>query len=299
MPITFRLKEQPSVPLEAETLSPDVVAPLAHSDVCALPVYFGKRRRRLDDFFEIEGAGSDELEIHGDVSRVKWIGRGMSRGHIKVEGHAGMHLGAYMKGGRIDVTGNASDWVGGEMSGGLIHVQGNAGGQVGAAYRGSLSGMSDGTILIEGTAGLEVGMLMKRGLIVVGGRVRDFAGLYMKGGSLFLLGGATLRTGAWMSRGTIVSLATLPLLPTFTYSCDYNPGFLSLYARRLQTLGFALPHEAGEGVYRRYTGDTAMPGRGELLLWQAATPAKRPAARGAKAKAPRKSKPKARSTRRT
>ncbi len=94
-----------------------------------------------------------------------------------------MHLGAYMKGGAIDVTGNASDWLGAEMSGGLIRIRGNAGGQVGAAYRGSRSGMTDGTILIEGTAGLEVGMRMKRGLIAVGGVVRDFAGLQMKGGT--------------------------------------------------------------------------------------------------------------------
>ena len=58
------------------------------------------------------------------------------------------------------------------MSGGLIRIRGNAGGQVGAAYRGSLSGMKDGTILIEGTAGLEVGMRMKRGIIAIGGPVQ-------------------------------------------------------------------------------------------------------------------------------
>ena len=69
------------------------------------------------------------------------------------------------------------------MSGGLIRVRGNAGGQIGAAYRGSLTGMTDGTILIGGTAGLEVGMRMKRGIIVIGGLVRDFAGLQMKGGT--------------------------------------------------------------------------------------------------------------------
>ena len=42
--------------------------------------------------------------------------------------------------------------IGAEMSGGLIRIGGNAGGQVGAAYRGSRSGMTDGTILVEGTA---------------------------------------------------------------------------------------------------------------------------------------------------
>ena len=200
--ILLTLKEQPSVPLEAETLSPDVMATLSHDEARALPVYLGKRRLRVDDFFDVEGAGSDELEIRGAAGKVKWIGRGMTRGHIRVVGDAGMHLGAYMKGGAIEVSGNASDWVGAEMSGGLIRIRGNAGGQVGAAYRGSSSGMRDGMILIGGSAGMEVGMRMKRGVIAVGGAVRDFAGLQMKGGTIFLLGGAEIRTGAWMLRGT-------------------------------------------------------------------------------------------------
>lgn len=266
--ITLTLKEQPTVPLEAESLSPDVLAGLGHDEIRALPVFLGKRRLRLDDFFEIEGAGSDELEIRGDARQVKWIGRGMTRGRITITGNAGMHLGAYMKGGAIEVSGNASDWVGGEMSEGLIRVRGNAGGQVGAAYRGSLSGMKGGTILIGGSAGLEVGMRMRRGIIAVSGLVNDFAGLQMKGGSLFLLAGAEIRTGAWMVRGTIVSLAPLPLLPTFAFACTYQPTFLRLYARHLKGLGVAIPCEGRDGVYQRYTGDTAVPGKGEILLWQ-------------------------------
>ena len=39
---------------------------------------------------------------------------------------------------------------------------------------------------LGGSAGLEIGMRMKRGLIVVGGPVRDFAGLEMKGGTIVL-----------------------------------------------------------------------------------------------------------------
>lgn len=266
--ITLTLKEQPKVPLEAETLSPDVLAPLAPDAIRALPVHLGKRRLRVDDFFDVEGASGDELEIRGDAARVKWIGRGMTRGRIRILGNAGMHLGAYMKGGSIEVSGNASDWLGGEMSGGLIRVRGNAGGQVGAAYRGSLVGMTGGTILIDGTAGLEVGMRMRRGLIAMGGQVRDFAGLEMKGGTIVLRGGAELRTGAWMSRGTIVSLLPIPLLPTFSYSSTYNPTFLRVYARHLRALGLTLPCDEKEGGYRRYTGDASIPGKGEILVWR-------------------------------
>jgi formylmethanofuran dehydrogenase subunit C len=265
--ITLTLVEQPPVPLEAETISPDVVADLSHDAIRALPVYLGKRQRRLDDFFRIEGEASEELELRGDAGKVKWIGRAMTRGRIVVRGNAGMHLGAYMTGGMIEVFGDASDWVGGEMAGGLIRVHGSAGGQTGAAYRGSSSGMRDGTILIGGSAGLEVGMRMKRGTIVVAGRVRDFAGLQMKGGTIVLGGGAELRTGAWMMRGTIISLEPIPLLPTFAYACSYVPTFIRLYARHLESFGFHLPSHEVSGAYRRYTGDRSVPGKGEILVW--------------------------------
>jgi len=265
--IRLTLKEQPSVPLEAEALSPDVMATLAHDAICALPVYLGKRQRRLDDFFEVEGEASDFLHVEGDASRVKWIGRGMTKGHLAVAGNAGMHLGAYMKGGTIEVSGHVTDWLGAEMSGGLIRVRGNAGGQVGAAYRGSLSGMTDGTILIGGSAGLEVGMRMKRGIIAVGGAVRDFAGLQMKGGTIVLGSGAELRTGAWMLRGTIVSLKPIPMLPTFTPAAEYNPTFMRLYARHLAMLGCTIPFAEADGAYQRHTGDSSVPGKGEILVW--------------------------------
>jgi formylmethanofuran dehydrogenase subunit C len=264
--LSLTLKEPTAVPLEAECLSPDVLAPLKHADVRALPVFLGKRQCRLDDLFTVEGDGSDQVEIRGHLDKVKWIGRGMTRGRIRIVGNAGMHLGAYMTGGTIEVVGDAADWAGGEMAGGHIHVRGNAGGQLGAAYRGSLSGMSGGEILVEGSAGIEIGMRMKRGLIAVRGPVRDFAGLQMKGGTIVLMSGAELRTGAWIERGTIISLKPLHLLPTFNRACDYDPTFLRLYAKHLLPLGFTIPVS---GTYRRYCGDAAVPGKGEILIRQA------------------------------
>ena len=228
--ITFRLKESPTVPLEAESLVPDRMVGQSNDAICGLPVFLGKRQCRLDEFFDVDGADSDQMEVHGDVSKVKWIGREMSRGHIKIEGNAGMHLGAYMKGGTIEVTGNGSDWTGAEMTDGLIRIRGNAGGQIGAAYRGSLAGM--------------------------------------KGGTIFLCSGAEIRTGAWMFRGTIVSLTPIQLLPTFAYSCAYNPTFLRIYAKFLQKLGVTIPVDSTEGSYLRYTGDSSVPGKGEIFVWQ-------------------------------
>src|SRR5690349_3046511 len=136
MAVVFHLKRQPTVPREAEVISPDVLAELSNGEIRALTVYHGKRQLPLEEFFDVEGERSDELELHGALGKVRWIGRKMSRGSVTVHGNVGMHLGAYMSGGRIEVHGTASDWIGAEMKNGFIHVHGNDGGQVGAAYRG-------------------------------------------------------------------------------------------------------------------------------------------------------------------
>jgi hypothetical protein len=71
-----------------------------------------------------------------------------------------------------------------------------------------------------------------------------------------------------MVRGTIVSLKPLRLLPTFSAACRYNPVFVRIYANHLRLLGFHIPMETQEGAYQRYVGDTAVPGKGEILVWQ-------------------------------
>ena len=43
--ITLTVKEQPGVPLEAELLSPDVMATLSNDEIRALRVHLGKRQR--------------------------------------------------------------------------------------------------------------------------------------------------------------------------------------------------------------------------------------------------------------
>ncbi len=268
MPITFRLKREPTVPLEAEVITPDVVAGLSNAEIGALTVYHGKRQLPLSDFFDIEGELSDELILHGALHKVRWIGRGMSKGSITVHGNVGMHLGAYMSGGRIEAHGTASDWIGAEMKNGFIHIHGNAGGQVGAAYRGSLGGMKDGLIIVDGTAGLEVGMRMRGGTIVIVGPARDFTGLQMKGGTIFLVTGAEIRTGAWMNKGTIVSMKPIQMMPTFSYVADRDAASLSEQVARLKEFGVDLSHATAAGRFRQFSGDLSVSDKGEILVWE-------------------------------
>jgi formylmethanofuran dehydrogenase subunit C len=71
-----------------------------------------------------------------------------------------------------------------------------------------------------------------------------------------------------MVRGTVVALTSIRLLPTFSNACVYSPAFLRLYARHLRSFGFCIPVEDTEGSYQRFTGDTSVPGKGGILVWQ-------------------------------
>lgn len=268
MAITLQLKRPPTVPLEAEVITPNKFAELSNEEIRALTVYHGKRQLPLGEFFDVEGERSEDIVVRGELHKVRWIGRAMSKGSVTIHGNVGMHLGAYMTGGRIEVHGSATDWIGAEMRNGFIHVHGNAGGQVGAGYRGSMLGMRDGLILVDGSAGLEVGMRMKGGLIVVGGPAKDFTGLQMKGGTIILRGGAEIRTGAWMNRGTIVSLKPLTMMPTFEFTNDRDPTFLADSAAKVKEFGIDLPCEADDGRFRHYAGDLSVSDKGEILVWE-------------------------------
>ena len=255
------------MPLEAEAISPDRFAGRSSGDIAEETVYYGNERARLGDFFEVDGDGTDEIDLEGDLSRAKNIAAGMTRGRVTIRGAAGMHLGAAMRGGEIHLHGNAGDWAGAEMRGGLIHIRGNAGHGLGGGYRGSRHGMNRGCILVEGDAGNETGALMRRGLIVVTGNVGDFAGAFMVAGSLVVFGSLGIRPGAGLLRGSIIAFREPELLPTFRYDCSYRPGFLKLLLGDLQKRDVPVPGEYLEGSYRRYSGDFNRLGKGEILVY--------------------------------
>ena len=253
--------------MEADNVTPDRLNGQGAADVERLAVMHGSEARSIGDFFRVTGSYDGVIDLQGDdLGRVKFIGAGMSKGMIRVEGDVGEHLGAGMSGGEILVNGNATDWVGPEMSGGRIEIRGNAGHMTGSAYRGASVGMTGGEIIIHGSVRNEAGNAMRGGLIAVGGNSGDFAGVNMLSGSIFVLGELGIRTGAGMKRGSIVSMKDAPLLPTFSYSCTYRPGYMTLYLLRLSQV-FTIAEEYLQGSYKRYCGDSVELNRGEILLY--------------------------------
>ena len=90
----------------------------------------------------------------------------------------------------------------------------------------------------------------------------------MRAGTIMLFGEAGIRHGAAMRRGSIVFMGAdhPPLLPSFKYSCRYQPEFMQLLLRNLKALGFPVADSAVDSTYDLHHGDMIDGGRGEVLL---------------------------------
>src|ERR687888_408328 len=86
MTLTLTLREEPIVPLEAEVLWPDRLAGASREEIEALPVWHGNERTRVGEFFAVSGAGDGDLRLDGDLSRVKFVGAGMTAGRLMLAG---------------------------------------------------------------------------------------------------------------------------------------------------------------------------------------------------------------------
>jgi len=258
MIVKLHLKKEIHVPVDAESISPDVFAGKLVEEIAELPLWKGNRKVPLKDVFGVEGPSgkvTNELVIHidGNLSKVQRIGSGMTDGEIRIAGDVGMHLGVEMKGGKITVEGSVGSWLGSSMKGGTIEVNKDAGDYIGAPYRGSTEGMRGGTITIHGNAGTEAGRYMKKGLIRIDGDVDQFVGIRLKKGAILVRGNADGRAGAFMTGGKIIICGHLEsLLPTFTIDSMKSKA--------------KVEEEIIKEPFYLFIGDLAEHGRGKLYL---------------------------------
>ena len=226
--IRLTLKAEPPLRNAADMLVPELVATLSTSEIERLPLMLGNRRSQMAEWFRVEATADDSVEIVGPCRRIDRIGAGMTQGRISVRGDAGDGLAGALPGA-----------VGG-MSGGIVILGGNAGAFVGQRLR-------RGLVVTGGGVGAACGSGMIAGTIVIGGRVGADLGIAMRRGSILALGGAE-RLG-----------------PTFVDCGVHDLVWLRLLRRHVAALGEPGLAERIQSL-RRYAGDAAVAGRGELLV---------------------------------
>jgi formylmethanofuran dehydrogenase subunit C len=205
----------------------------------------------LGDLFEVTGHAGGRIRFTGDLSKANRLGAGLSEGAVEVEGAIG-------------------DEVGVGMSAGSIEVHGSAGNGAGGAAPEARRGMTGGELIIRGAVGSEAGSRMRRGLLAIEGDAGSHTGAGTLAGTIVVLGDAGPSPGLWSKRGSIVALGSIAIPSTYRYACTFRPPVLPLLLGRLRTR-YKLPIQDRHlsGSYRRYSGDLADLGKGEILEWTA------------------------------
>jgi len=205
----------------------------------------------LGDLFEVKGNPAGRGRFTGDLSQADRLAAGLSEGTVTVEGNLGNEAGL-------------------GMAAGALVIEGDAGARTGAAAPGFKRGMTGGELIVRGSAGAEAGASMRRGLLVIGGSAGDRAGLSMIAGNVVVFGAAGVDAGLWSKRGSIAALGGITPPATYAYACTYQPIHLRVMLLRLQTTyGIRIRKRQLAGLYRRYSGDLAELGKGEILEWMA------------------------------
>jgi len=148
-------------------------------------------------------AGARRITVR-NVCGQRYIGCGIQqRVRIELFGTPGNDLAAFMDGPTILVRGSGQDGVGNTMTSGEVVIHGHAGDVLAYSLRG-------GRLFVRGDAGYRCAIHMKQytepvPVVVVGGRVGDYAGEYMAGGVLIVLGldrrPDEPLTGNWLGTG--------------------------------------------------------------------------------------------------
>jgi formylmethanofuran dehydrogenase subunit C len=266
--LTLRLRERPRQRIDMAGFTPERLEGKHRDAVAQIPIWQGNRQIPAGELFAITGEDPDHIVVQSDSDRLDGIGTGMTRGEILVEGRAGAYLGREMRGGEVHVKGDAGVFAGSGMSGGMLRIDGDADDFLGAAVSGERRGMRGGRIHVKGRAGDRVGDHQRRGIVLIEGDAGDYCGSRMVAGTIVVLGAVGAAAGLAMHRGTLLLAREPELPPTFNDNGVHDLGFLSLLAGDLRHYDgpFSCLQERGIRV-RRWLGDLACNGKGEVLVW--------------------------------
>lgn len=259
---TLRLRGEPPERIDLLNLTPQALGALSEAEAARLPVGTSRRGLTLGDVFDISLDGSDSLRIEGGSARLDRVGAALSEGSIHVEGDVGQRLGEGMAGGSLTVSGSAGPFAGTGATGGVITIEGDAAESAGGAVYAARAGLDGATLIIGGRAGDRLGDRMRRGLILVESAGAHVASRMIAG--TIVAGAVGDHAGYGMRRGTLVAGSHGAVLPSFVETGTPDLVFLRLLARSLRSLS---PRHADllAGTLRRYSGDLATLGKGELF----------------------------------
>lgn len=263
-PLELRLKSDPGQRLDLSFLTPNNLANMSEYDIANIAVGTAKKPVTLGEAFTITEGDRSGIWFSGLTSGCDYVGDSMESGTITVEGDAGAYAGARMRGGKIEISGSTGDYAGASMKGGELSIRGNTGSHAGGRHHAENQGIRGGMLRVGGNAGDHAAERMRRGVVIIDGNVGDYAAARMIAGTCIISGQHGQTPGYGMRRGTLVLNSTNYILPTFADCGMIDLPILSMMRRHFETIN------AGTAIrqsnVRRFAGDMAALGRGEILV---------------------------------
>lgn len=264
--LTFTLREQPPVRIDASALIPSRLSGLTETEINALPLTEGQAALTVGDVFAISMGKADNIRFDGDCARLDYLGAGLDGGQIRIAGAAGAYSASGLVSGEVFIEGDCGPFAATAMKGGTVRIAGNAGAHLGGAMPGEMRGMQGGLIHVKGNSGDRTGHRMRRGTIFVEGDSGAYAGSNMIAGTLVVLGLCGLQPGSLMRRGSLVlSNPPAAMLPSFLDAGEQDFVWLRVLSRSLTAQGACAAAVMADKA-RRFAGDMAALGKGEILV---------------------------------
>ncbi len=264
-PFVFTLRQEPAHRVDLSGLAPDRISGRSAAEIEKIEIGTTKTVIRVGDVFRVDTGDPGVVRFEGGSSRFDLVGSRLLPDHsVHVVGDVGAQLGRLAKGGRITVTGSAGAYAASGNAGALIEIGGDVGSFLAAPLAGELGGMSGGRVIVRGNAGMRAGDRLRRGVIVIEGEAGENLGSRMIAGSVVALGAVKGRIGYLNRRGSIVLAKACDPGPTYIDCGSHNLTYAGLLARSLRSDS---PRAAAVLLckLRRYGGDTAVYGKGEIL----------------------------------
>lgn len=264
--LVFTLHAAPAQRLDLAPLVPERLAGMNETAIARIELQTTRERLCAGDVFKIAMGDAAQIRFDGGSERFDRVGCGMSKGEILVEGDVGLQAGRLMGGGRLSIAGNAGPWAASGMKAGTIEIAGNVGERLGGPLAGETAGMRGGVVIVRGNVGARAGDKMRRGMMVVEGDAGPYAGSRMIAGTLVVRGRSGVQPGYLMARGTLILMqGNGALSPTFADCGTHEFVANALMAECVRAYS-ADTAALLRRPWRRFIGDLAAAGRGEIFL---------------------------------
>lgn len=265
-PLLLALRREPEQRLDLSHLTPDRLVGRTQKEIESIEIGTTKISITVGDIFKVRPGDAQKLHYEGGSARFDLLGAKLLPGFsIHVDGDVGAQLGRNAQGGKIKVSGDAGPYAASGMTDGHIEIEGDAGDFLAGPLAGEIAGMAGGRVIVRGDVGSRAGDRLRRGILVIEGDAGAELGARAIAGTIIALGKVKGRIGYLNKRASLALAEGGDFGPTYVDCGAHNFAFARLFSRALADDSKKAARLLSQKL-QRYAGDTAVYGKGEILV---------------------------------